>query len=202
MQRIDPLDDGPSAGGPGRATAWPEIEDFLRARGADRMPHPGGTLLHHLRRVAQLLGDWGADTTVQIAGLCHAAYGTDGFAPTLLDVTERPALSQLIGERAEALVYLYASCDRGVVYPRFGSDRPVLFRDRCTGQEHTPPEPDLRAFLEITAANELDVLTHHTDLARRHGPSLYRLFTRSYDLLSTAAQEACEHHLGRYADGA
>ncbi|MER6304470.1 DUF6817 domain-containing protein [Streptomyces sp. NPDC001657] len=202
MQRMDPLNESPSVSGSARGTAWPDIEDFLRARGADRMPHPGGTLLQHLRRVAHLLGEWGADPTVQVAGLCHAAYGTDGFAATLLDVTERPVLAQLIGERAEALVHLYASCDRQVVYPRLGSERPIRFRNRYTGQEHTPPEPDVRAFLEITAANELDVVMHHTDLAQRYGPSLHRLFARSYDLLSAAARDACEHHLGRYANGA
>lgn len=217
MQRIDPCDDdssGPGGGrgsengrgsgrgmGPGRVTAWPDIEDFLRARGADRMPHPGGTLLEHLQRVARLLGEWGADPAVQVAGLCHAAYGTDGFDQTLLDVSERAVLAELIGERAEALVHLYASCDRDIVYPRFAEGRPVVFRDRHTGQEHTPPEPDLRAFLEITAANELDVLAHNADLAERYGPALYLLFTRAHDLLSAAAWDACEQHLGRYAPG-
>ncbi|MFD8543247.1 DUF6817 domain-containing protein [Streptomyces sp. NPDC059649] len=190
--------------------------DFLRARGAGRMPHPGGTLLEHLLRVARLLGEWDADPAVQVAGLCHAAYGTDGFDQTLLDVGEldvgkldvggleaggRAVLTELIGERAEALVHLYASCDRDVVYPRFGGGRrPVVFRDRFTGQEHTPPEPDVRAFLEITAANELDVLAHNAELAERYGPALCRLFTRAQDLLSAAARDACEHHLGRYAD--
>ncbi|GAB7028955.1 DUF6817 domain-containing protein [Streptomyces sp. NPDC021749] len=207
MQQGDLTDGGSSASrsgsgrgsGPGGATARPDIDDFLRTRGADRVPHPGGTLLEHLTRVAQLLDAWGAGPAVQIAGLCHAAYGTDGFGHTLLDVTERAVLAELIGERAEALVHLYASCDRDVVYPRLGGGRPVVFRDRFTGREHTPPEPDVCAFLEITAANELDVLTHHADLAERYGPALYRLFTRSHDLLSAPARDACERHLGRYA---
>lgn len=178
---------------------WPEVEDFLRVRGADRMPHPGGTLLEHLRRVARVLATWGAEPAVQLAGLCHAAYGTDGFDGSLLDSTERGLLAALIGDRAEALVHLYASCDRATVYPRLGTGLPMVFRDRFTGREHTPPEADVRALVEITASNELDVLAHDPGLAERHGPALYRLFARSHELLSCAAWNACAQQLARYA---
>ena len=139
-------------------SSWTHVEDFLRDRGADRIPHPGGTLLAHLSRVARLLGRWGANRDVQAAGLCHAAYGTDGFDESLLRTTDRATLAGLIGERAEALVHLYGSCDRGALYPQLGRVRPVVFRDRFTGGEHTPSDADLRAFVEITAANELHVL--------------------------------------------
>ncbi|MEV6028095.1 DUF6817 domain-containing protein [Streptomyces sp. NPDC052036] len=183
--------DAPSpAAGSDLAPDRPEITSFLAARGTDRMPHPGGTLLQHLMRVARLLSQWGADPDVQVAGLCHASYGTAGFDQALLSPTERPVLAELIGDRAEELVYLYASCDRGVVYPRLSDVRPVVFRDRFTGAEHTPPEPDVRAFLEITAANELDVLTHNAELAKRYGPDLYRMFADTRDLLSAAAWQA------------
>ncbi|WP_333777157.1 DUF6817 domain-containing protein [Streptomyces sp. IBSBF 3136] len=178
---------------------WLRAEEILSARGAARAAHPGGTLLEHLHRVAHLLSTWGADPDVQLAGLCHAAYGTDGFDGSLLGTTERGALAELIGERAEALVYLYASCDRSAVYPRLGNGLPVDFRDRFTGREHTPAEADVRAILEITAANELDVLAHNLGLAELHGPSLYRLFARSRDLLSAPAWNACAEQLARYA---
>ncbi|WP_329395657.1 DUF6817 domain-containing protein [Streptomyces melanogenes] len=182
--------------GPGTAPEWSRAEAFLRGRGAARMPHPGGTLLEHLGRVRGLLAEWGADSRIQAAGLCHATYGTDGFDEPLLPVTERAVLAELIGERAEELVYLYASCDRGVVYPQLGGVEPVAFRDRFTGARHTPDEADLRAFVEITAANELDVMAHNAELAERHGAQLHRLFTRSGGLLSRAAQDACARQLG------
>ncbi|MEU3838698.1 DUF6817 domain-containing protein [Streptomyces sp. NPDC028635] len=175
---------------------WTHVEDFLRDRGADRMPHPGGTLLAHLSRVARLLAAWGADPDVQSAGLCHAAYGTDGFDEALLSTTERATLAGLVGERAEALVHLYGSCDRSAVYPLLGGDAPVVFRDRFTGDEHIPSDADLRAFMEITAANELDVLAHNEDLTARYGAALYGLFARSRDLLSPAAWAACTRQLG------
>jgi hypothetical protein len=160
------------------------------------MPHPGGTLLEHLGRVRRLLAGWGADPAVQSAGMCHAAYGTDGFDQSLLGVTERGALADLIGDRAEALVYLYGSCDRGTVYPRIGRTAAVVFRDRFTGEEHAPSGEDLRAFLEITAANELDVMAHNEELAARYGPALYDLFVRAGDLLSPAARDAFTRRLG------
>lgn len=178
------------------ASPWSHVDAFLRARGAAGMPHPGGTLPEHLDRVRRLLADWGNDPAVQTAGLCHATYGTDGFDQYLLPVTERATLAELIGDGAEALVYLYASCDRGAAYPRIGRDRPVVFRDRFTGREHTPAEADLRAFLEITAANELDVLAHNEELAERYGPDLYRLFAGAGDLLSAPARDACTRQLG------
>ncbi|MEU6477411.1 DUF6817 domain-containing protein [Streptomyces sp. NPDC047017] len=177
-----------------------EAERFLRARGADGMPHPGGTLLEHLIRVEDVLRAWGADEDVQLAGLCHALYGTDGFDHPLAPLTEREAVAAVIGPRAEELVRLYAGCDRAAVYPRLGREHPVRFRDRFTGTEHTPPEADTRAFLELTAANELDVLAHNPELAERHGPSLRALFTRSHELLSPRARAAYERQLGGAPD--
>ncbi|MFF3411834.1 DUF6817 domain-containing protein [Streptomyces sp. NPDC002742] len=201
MQRFIQSEGSSQGRGSGRAAARPAVEEFLRTRGAGEMPHPGGTLLEHLIRVASLLGEWGAHPDLQAAGMCHAAYGTDGFDQVLVDATERHVLAELIGERAEALVHLYASCDRGVVYPRLGVGQPLVFRDRFTGREHTPPEPDVRALLEITAANELDVLAHNVELADRYGPALHRLFTRARDRLSAGAWDACVRQLSLSMDG-
>ncbi|MGN5377440.1 DUF6817 domain-containing protein [Streptomyces lasalocidi] len=144
----------------------------------------------------RLLADWGADSVVQTAGLCHATYGTDGFEPTLLPVTDRAALVALIGQQAEALVYFYAGCDRAATYPRLDGTEAVVFRNRFTGREHQPPAEALRAFLTITAANELDVLAHNSDLARQHGPGLYRLLSRVGPLLPPAARDAVARRLG------
>ncbi|MFF5482089.1 DUF6817 domain-containing protein [Streptomyces sp. NPDC012935] len=186
----------PARQGPLTGKDQEAIEAFLLDRGAGGMPHPGGTLLEHLQRVRRLLAEWGADPEVQAAGLCHATYGTDGFAPALLPLTDRASLVALIGEKAEAWVYLYASCDRATVYPRLDGNAAVAFRDRFTGREYSPSPDDLRTFLEITAANELDVLTHNAELAEQHGPELYRFLKRTGPLLSPAAQDAVARQLG------
>ncbi|MGW4532185.1 DUF6817 domain-containing protein [Nocardia sp. NPDC004340] len=172
-----------------------QVELFLRDLGAEQIPHPGGTLMTHLARVADLLARWGADADVQYAGLCHAMYGTDGFDRSLLEVSERAKLAALIGSRAEELVYLYGSCDRSAVYPRLGAT-PTVFTDRFTGREHDVDDDALQAFLEITAANELDVMVHNTELAAMHGAALYQLFARTADHLSPAALQAWRNRFG------
>ena len=166
------------------------ICEFLLERGAARLPHPGGTLYEHVSRVAELLADWGADGELRIAGLCHACYGTDGYGPALLSLAERPVLRDLIGARAESLVYLYASCDRAAVYPVLRGQDPVPFRDRFSGATRTPPEREIRAFLELTAANELDVIQHSPAMAAEHGPALLWLFATARQRLSAAAWRA------------
>jgi len=166
------------------------VDRLFLERGADRLPHPGGTLYEHLIRVAALLAEWGASEEVQAAGLCHACYSTDGYPHAMLSLAERPVLSELIGARAEALVYLYDSCDRAAVYPALGNPAPVPFRNRFTGATSSPPERDIRAFLELTAANELDVIRHNPEMAAEHRPGLLRLFTASRQRLSAAAWQA------------
>jgi Domain of unknown function (DUF6817)/Activator of Hsp90 ATPase homolog 1-like protein len=175
----------------------PAAEEFLRSRGASEIPHPGGTLYAHLGRVGDLLATWGAAPDLQLAGLCHAAYGTDGFAVALLDVRDRALLVDAIGTAAEALVYRYGSCDRSLVYPNLGGPAPVRFTDRFTGTADEPGLGELRAFLELTAANELDVLTHNEELMQRYGASLLDLFGRCRNLLTDNAWRAVEQSLKR-----
>jgi hypothetical protein len=165
-------------------------EEFLLARGAGQRPHPGGTLHEHLLRVADLLAEWGADRHLQAAGLCHACYGTDGYDQPLLALAERPVLAALIGARAESLVYLYGSCDRTAVYPLLPGPGPVPFRDRFTGRTVAPPEPDVCAFTELTAANELDIMRHNPAMAAQHGSALLQLLTRARARLTDAAWQA------------
>lgn len=167
-------------------------EEFLLAHGADRIDHPGGTLFDHLRRVADALATWGGSEAVRLAGLCHATYGTDGFDRSLLDLDDRKELRDVIGDEAEALVYLYAACDRRAVYPRLDGTAPVEFTDRFARAIEVVEEPQLRAFLEITAANELDVLARQPVMLSQYGESLHALFARCRDLLSPAAWQACD----------
>ncbi len=176
------------------------VGTFLSSREAERLAHPGGTLYEHLCRVSMLLSDWGADETIQMAGLCHACYGTDGFDHAMVDVTDRQTLVELIGPTAEGLVYLYCSCDRAATYPLLAGDGPVAFRDRFTGRVHTPSQREVRAFLEITAANELDALAHNHTLLSEHGAELFTLFKRMRNCLSETAWRACVDLLGARGD--
>src|SRR5690349_17729944 len=89
-----------------------DLRAWLRQRGAETIDHPGGTLYAHLSRVYDRLGRLGLGADVQLAGLAHAVYGTDGFDLVLLAPTDRGTLRDLVGDPAESLVYLYGACDR------------------------------------------------------------------------------------------
>lgn len=168
---------------------------FLLSHGADGIPHPGGTLLAHLRRVADQLAAWDAADDVVLAGLCHASYGTAGFATALLPVERRSELVDVIGPAAEAMVYRYASCDRDATYPLLGGSGPVRWVDRFTGQIRSVEPAELHPFTEITVANELDVIGQNAGYADRFGAPLRDLFTRARDRMSAAAWNAVESQL-------
>ncbi len=165
--------------------------DLLVRRGAGRIEHPGGTLLEHLRRVSSLLEEWGAGDEVQAAGLCHACYGTDGFPVSLLDLDERPLLVSCIGSQAEAWVHLYASCDRAVAYRDFGEPGSLRFRDRFSDMTRELPEHDAAVLVELTAANELDIVMVNPAWGAQVAPELLDLLRSARRRLSEAAWHGC-----------
>jgi hypothetical protein len=173
---------------------------FLHAAGAESVEHPGGTLLAHLQRVSALLASWQAPPELVLAGLCHAFYGTDGFAVSLLDLGRRAELAAAIGDDAEALVYFYASCDRKASYADL-TEADGRFVDRFTDEPVHPTGTQRRAFAELTAANELDIAAVSSDMRERHGPQLLRLFDRWRPLLSDAAWKHCQAVLGSAKPG-
>jgi hypothetical protein len=133
------------------------VAEFLHTQGADDIAHLSGSLFDHLERTEFLLRRWGSTETVSLAGLCHAAYGTDGFSTALLTLDERSVLSEVAGPDVESLVYLYASCDRGYVYQRLCSSAQMPFKDRFTDRIFKPTQTELRDFVDLTLANESDV---------------------------------------------
>ena len=179
---------------PGKEPGTAALTRLLVSRGANEVPHPGGTLLAHLERVHALLGEWGAKPAVRLAGLCHAYYGTDGFPTALGDVSQRKELAAIAGEETERLVYFYGSCDRGFSYPHL-SEPAGPFKDRFTGTVIFPPLPLRQDFAELTVANELDVMRVNADMRAQYGPGLLRLFTSWRKLLSAPAWHAAATNL-------
>ncbi|MFI0539747.1 DUF6817 domain-containing protein [Streptomyces sp. WSLK1-3] len=163
---------------------------LLREFGAESIAHPGGALLTHLQRVQARLAVWKARPALQLAGLCHAFYGTDGLPAALLPLDRRSDLSAVIGAEAEAIVYLYASCDRKATYPAL-HQADAAFHDRFTGRSHVPGPQLRRDFTELSAANELDLAIVDSAFRDKWGPQLLALFTRFQDLLSADAWLEC-----------
>lgn len=148
---------------------------FLREHGAETIPHPGGTLYTHLHRVAQRLADLGADQDLQLAGLTHATYGTDGFARDLLPWTDRQPLRAIIGDTAESLVYLYGATDRDRTWTTLAETARV--HDRFTGDSVDLGDL-LVPFVDLSIVNELDVITHNPELLAKHRDYFRDLFAR------------------------
>ena len=130
---------------------------YLRRLGAAEVPHLTTDLMTHLLGTEAILRDWDAPGHVQLAGLCHAIYGTDGFGRSLVGLDARPEWVAAIGAEAEGLVYLYASCDRGVTHPALGAPA-VPFRDRFEGTRFVASREQMTGFALVTVANELDLV--------------------------------------------
>ncbi|KAA0016773.1 alpha/beta fold hydrolase [Antrihabitans cavernicola] len=154
----------------------------------DDIAHPGGKLRNHLDRTAATLESWGAPGWVADAGRVHAAYGTDGF-PQAMPGLAPARIVAAAGVETERLVDLYGRCDRTRSYATFRTDSPMIV-DRHTGEQFLLTATELRAFVELTAANELDVVAHSQSVAAEHGAELSDLFARLAPLLSPAARDA------------
>ncbi|MCX4703681.1 DUF6817 domain-containing protein [Streptomyces sp. NBC_01373] len=171
---------------------------LVRELGAEGIAHPGGTLLAHLKRVQAQLATWKARPALQLAGLCHAFYGTDGFPTVLLPLDRREDLAAVIGVEAEAIVYLYASCDRKATYPSL-SQGDANFHDRFTGCSSIPGPQSRRDFAELSAANEIDLARVDAVFRDKWSSELLALFTRLQDLLSADAWLDCRSVLAASA---
>jgi Domain of unknown function (DUF6817) len=164
---------------------------LLRDRHADTVQHLSGTLLDHLERTEQLLLDWGSTDALALAGLCHAAYGTDGFGTALFRLDERAVLTAAVGPDVEATIYFYASCDRGFLYPQVGGGKWPCFRDRFTGEVFAPSREQIRTFADLTLANEADVVTRAS--APTCLPEWFLSLVRDFEpLASRDVADACE----------
>jgi hypothetical protein len=170
------------------------VRAWLRERGTETVEHPGGTIYAHLGRVHDRLGALGHDRQVQLAGLTHAAYGTDGFDLRLLDVVDRASLRALIGERAETLVHLYGACDRSRTWKAL-PDTTVVW-DRFTGAPLTLGPQQLGPFTDLSIVNELDVAEHDPGFLARHGDYFRTLFASWSALASPAVIADARRVLG------
>jgi hypothetical protein len=164
------------------------MRTWLRQRGADTIDHPGGTLYAHLSRVHDRLGRLGLDVDVQLAGLAHAVYGTDGFDLVLLDPADRTTLQKLIGPAAERLVYLYGACDRSRTWRHLADTGEVW--NRFTNEIDSLDPALLQPFVDLSIVNELDVVEQDPGVPQKYAAYFRSLFTSWAQVAS--AQVAAE----------
>ena len=110
--------------------------DYLRELGAADIDHSENTYLAHASGVYRDLKSWGCSQALCDAGMFHSIYGTELFQGFTLPLERRGEVRDLIGERAERLVYLNccllrASLDESVRRGR----APHTLKDRFLQQE-------------------------------------------------------------------
>src|SRR6185369_6931573 len=154
----------------------------LKDLGVGEFAHLNGNLESHLLGTYALLLEWGDPGHICDAGLYHAVYGTQpmerlGIPHKRYSPSDRPAIRKIIGRESERLVYLYAACDRDYFYPQSGSPNPA-YRDRFTGKRLRLPAETLRAILEITLANELEICLSGPLVNEEHRGGYIEFFNR------------------------
>ena len=170
---------------------WFAHHERLVAMGAGDFGHVAGTLAPHLANTAALLRQWGNRDALCVAGLYHAVYGTDGIRGELTSLACRSIIVDFIGTDAEAIVYVYAACDRDAFHPRIGTPRATQFVDRFTHTEYSIPVPMLADFCELTLANELELARGSAGFLAKHQRELAELAERMRAHVSDAAYRAC-----------
>ncbi len=108
---------------------------------------------------------------------------------------QRSKIADIIGNKAEAIVYEYCACDRTVFFPQFGTNAELIYPNRFTDEAYSLSNQMLQYFCELTAANELEIALHNTAFIEQHGACLYDLFQRMTPFLSSAAQQEVERVL-------
>lgn len=136
-------------------TGYADKVAFLRRHGAGALAHSRADLLAHLQGVHDLLRGWGAGDALCDAGLFHSVYGTEIFPTGAVPIELRPAVRELIGERAETLVHLFGTVARGSIFDAAFDGAPFLLESRSGEQVGVTSEQyaDLAA---LTVANWLE----------------------------------------------
>ena len=186
---------------PARITArdpWRAHYDLLAAMGAGDFAHVAGTLAPHLANTASLLQQWGNRDALCVAGLYHAVYGTAGIRGELATLARRSAIAEVVGVEAEAIVFVYAACDRDAFHPRIGTPRETRFVDRFTATEYTIPVAMLADFCELTLAYELELARRSAAFLAKHRLELAALADRMRPHVSDAALHACRTMLSAF----
>lgn len=169
---------------------------LLAELGAGEFEHLDGSLIEHLSGTKVLLQQWGATRELQDAGLCHAAYGTDGFKQNLVSTEQRDKITAVIGEEAEEIVYQYCACDRKSFFSRVGKETEPEFTNRFTDGSYHLSNQMLRDFCELTAANEMEIAIDNPEFVKLHGEGLCQLFKNMTPYLSSSAQKMAAEVFG------
>jgi hypothetical protein len=126
---------------------------------ANTVRHSGRTLYTHLCGTHDLLRSWDNDNDVCLAGLFHSIYGTRVFLRRVWSLENRDTIRDLIGPKAEGLVYLFCVLNRPralIDIKRGGAVGEALLRNYRTMEMVRLSGETISSLQEIEAANLLD----------------------------------------------
>jgi len=93
-------------------TLWKYVNEKVPAV----LEHTGSAAFdEHLKGVQAVLRYWDSPSHLTNAGLLHSIYGTEGFQGFSLPLSERPVIQDMIGVKAEKLVFVFCMVDRYTV---------------------------------------------------------------------------------------
>ncbi|MGF6575133.1 hypothetical protein ABH945_007262 [Paraburkholderia sp. GAS333] len=139
-----------------------QLQREVRKFGTDQIFHFRRPLTSHLIETGRWIAKWGGPHALVAAAAFHSIYGTEEFREKAVSLERRPEIQEIIGEDAEALVYLFCLADRH-----------AFFSAQAAGAYSVPlpslgtlaelDEPTFAALLELEAANIVDSALHQPD---------------------------------------
>ena len=123
--------------------------------------HFGRPLRDHLLGTYKLLEHWGSSRDVCVAGLFHSVYGTKTFQTSILVISERRRMQELIGNYAESLIYFFCMGDRKRLLLE-NKGMPYFWVNHLSGEMREIPRETLSDLAEIEAANYIEQLPFGT----------------------------------------
>lgn len=149
--------------------------EFLRRHGADAIGHSERSLLAHLLGIRALLMSWGAGAHLLDAGLFHSVYGTESFRRPAIPDSDRSRVRDLIGDKAERLVWLYCRVQRGHFEREAGRGTPDHIVDHACGKPIAIAPSEVAAIANLLAADALEQLPRHPLRNRKRAENYSRM---------------------------
>lgn len=117
--------------------------NYLKELGASEVSHTENTYLAHASGVYRDLKSWGCSQELCDAGFFHSIYGTELFQGFTLSLERRGEVRNLIGERAERLVYLNCCLLRDSLDESVKQERgPYMLKNRFLQQNEELSKED------------------------------------------------------------
>ncbi|MFM0154877.1 hypothetical protein PQQ99_37230 [Paraburkholderia sediminicola] len=175
-----------------------QLQCEVRKFGTDSILHFGRPLTSHLVETGRWLEKWGSPRTLVAAGAFHSIYGTEEFREKAVPLERRPEIQQIIGEEAEALVYLFCLADRRALFSGQAA-APYSVSLPSMGTCVDLDELTFTALLELEAANIVDGALHQPVAPPSAGPFWLGRFESVRHQLSESAYHTAREVLTNWS---